>query len=246
MHVIRARTARVQIRSVQGMRALRKIGQLSLHPRRWLCVCGGCLRDVLVEDMSDHVFLVCGFGRCGSSLVMQMLEAGGFPVTGKWPAFEDDIVMQGAPAARWASMIGKAVKSIDTHVFPPPISIKYRAILMTRDHQQQAKSTAKFTRVVNGLEIGRAGRRRLAESYRKDSPAMLATLHDLCGDKGWSSLSFERLLADPFGSAVQIAQNATGEARPNLDISAMTRAVRSREPHCLPGMLEADLLRVRR
>lgn len=36
----------------------------------------------------DTLILVCGFGRCGSSLVMQMLDVGGLPVVGSFPDYE--------------------------------------------------------------------------------------------------------------------------------------------------------------
>lgn len=47
------------------------------------------------KSLSNHTIIVTGFG--GSSLVMQMLEAGGVPVTGEYPAFEHEL---GSPLRR--------------------------------------------------------------------------------------------------------------------------------------------------
>jgi hypothetical protein len=40
--------------------------------------------------MSAPVIVVAGLGRCGTSLVMQMLAAAGLPCVGSFPDFEDD------------------------------------------------------------------------------------------------------------------------------------------------------------
>ena len=194
---------------------------------------------------SEHVFLVCGFGRCGSSLAMQMLEAGGFRVNGEWPAFEDDIVMRDIPADEWTSYIGSAVKSIDTHKFTPPAGVNYRAIVMLRDHKQQAASQVKFASAFMGLTFGRGARKKLERSYDDEMPALLRTVETLCGPKGWSTLRFEDLLSHTEMAAVQLAQNATGEGYPALDITAMVRAVKPRSSDCFPGMLEMELFRER-
>ena len=42
--------------------------------------------------MKRPTVFVCGHGRCGSSMVMQMLDAGGFPCFGEYPAYEPEEV----------------------------------------------------------------------------------------------------------------------------------------------------------
>ena len=192
--------------------------------------------------MNEHVFLVCGFGRCGSSLVMQMLNAGGFPVTGEHPAFEDDIVMRSASVGEWTSRLGKAVKSIDTHKFTPPSGISYRGILLSRDHKQQADSQVKFMQTLYGIALPRRASRALQKLFRQEWKPMLSVIDRLCGPTNWSALTFESLIERPFEAAVQIAQGATGLTSPPLNIEKMASVVLNRSPDCYPGLLEMELM----
>ena len=54
-----------------------------------------------MSNLSDTILLICGHGRCGSSLVMQMLAAGGVKCAGKYPDFEPDEVIP----ARFSAVI---------------------------------------------------------------------------------------------------------------------------------------------
>ncbi len=193
-----------------------------------------------MRDAKDHdfVFLVCGFGRCGSSLVMQMLDAGGYRVTGEHPAYEDEIVLaETQTPAMWLPYLGRAVKRIDPHVGSFPPNVPLRAIWLDRDHKEQAKSQAKFLKWSAGLHMSRGMRQALQRSYVRERPLALDALRR-GGAGALTTLSFERLVTDPAASA-RIIRNAVSA---DLDLDAMEAVVIRRSVVCYPGMLEDRLL----
>ena len=184
--------------------------------------------------MTAPVILVCGFGRCGSSLMMQMLRAGGVPVTGEWPAFEDDHAspFEHSIDATWlASIPGAAVKVLDPHKIHIPIG-SYRAIWMARDAGQQAQSQAKFAHLMMGLPIDRRMVRALSASYRSDRPAAFRTLTKAGAEI--LQVGFEDLL-NPASLPNAVDRVASFLGRP-VDRAAMVSAVRSRDARCAPGL----------
>jgi hypothetical protein len=188
--------------------------------------------------MNDFILLVSGFGRCGSSLVMQMLDAGGYRVTGEYPAFEDDIALPRSIASpdAWRRMMGRAVKVLDPHLLSLPTGVPFRVIWLDRDLYQQAKSQAKFAKFFMGLEVGRDGRRKLAVSYKADRPRAMKAFAN-AGARIEIELTFENLIRQPFKSAAEINKIVGG-----LDVDAMAGIVRVRGSNCYPGMLEMSLL----
>lgn len=90
------------------------------------------------------MILVAGLGRCGTSLVMQMLHAGGVPVHGSWPSYEDPAQLR--DAARWWSECApwSAAKVIDPHRFTDRWSGPAVVIFLSRDHVEQARSALRF------------------------------------------------------------------------------------------------------
>ncbi len=191
--------------------------------------------------MSRPVVIVSGFGRCGSSVVMQMLEAGGFPCVGDFPSFEDMHVAVMGPIDRawFLSHSGRAMKVLDPHQNLIPRDVPVRAIWLDRDVIQQARSHAKFLRLVAGMPIPDDYPRNVAESLRKDRPGIYAYL----GNGPVLTLTFERVLAAPAAMAAEINRFVCG----HLDESAMAKAVRWRPALCAPGMdMELSLIAERR
>lgn len=185
----------------------------------------------MTNDARDFTLVVCGFGRCGSSLVMQMLQVGGFPVTGEYPAFEDErfsTEQQKAPA-------GVAIKVLDPHVFTPPPG-KYRWLWLDRDPRQQAKSQVKFMRKVVGVPCGKETVLPLAKSYERDRPACMEVIRRLGGPV--LELRFEYVINSPRSAAVDIEVFAGCRDR-----EKMAAVVRKRSTLCLPYLLEEELLR---
>ncbi len=181
------------------------------------------------------IILICGFGRCGSSLCMQMLAAGGMPVVGEFPAFEECLQLPSGTRAL-ESLRGHAVKLLDPHRGPIPRGPRYRAVWLDRDPKQQALSMAKFLRGVAGISFKRRDVKRIAKAFCEDRPKALAGLRGACEDV--VTLRFEDILADPLIAAVELEALVDQE----LDVSAMARAVLPRDGACRPDLgIEAML-----
>ncbi|MBW2267978.1 MAG: sulfotransferase domain-containing protein [Deltaproteobacteria bacterium] len=180
--------------------------------------------------MSQAVIVVSGVPRSGTSLVMQMLAAGGHPllVDDARPAdahnprgyFEYAPVKALARDASWVSRArGHAVKVI--HVLVPhlPAGFDYRLILVRRDLRQVVASQDAMLAAGSGAPPGPEAAR-LAEIYASQLAELEAWLESreqfrvLRVDHG-------ALLADPTGAATDIAAFVGG----GLDPAAMALPV---------------------
>lgn len=186
--------------------------------------------------------IVAGLGRCGTSMVMQMLATGGIATVGTFPDFEDmDTDRQRGlnPGAWLARCAGRAVKVLDPQRVPPPAGRSYRTIWLTRDPEQQGRSQIKLI----DANPSRAMRKAMAQSIRRDEPRARRALAaaDL---SGWPMLrlTFEGILGDPFAAATAIVEHIGAEQFDEGAAWRMATAVMPRGPHCLPFMLETHLL----
>lgn len=167
---------------------------------------------------------VCGFGRCGSTMTMAMLHAGGVPpIDGVNPiSYEGDPSDQPQP--------GRAIKLLDGALYDLPESpYGWRFIWMDRDPQQQARSAVKF---LAWLGIRGVNRRKLASSYIADRPHALAALNR-AGPV--LELSYEWVLANPRGAAGHIARHLWPDVK-GFDVRAAALAVHHRDARCLPHL----------
>jgi hypothetical protein len=182
------------------------------------------------------ITIVSGFGRCGSSLVMQMLAAAGMSLTGPWPSYEDPIANMNGPLMRGdkaaaESLDGKVVKVLDPHVGRLP-KWSYRAIWCKRTYKEQARSQVKLLNMLMGVPAGRDDVRAFERSYPRDEPKAMAALR-AAGAQEIMVVNFEDLVIHP-SSEVSAIANFCG-----LPISArdaMVQAVHVRDPHCAPDM----------
>ncbi len=180
--------------------------------------------------MSDYSIVVAGHGRCGSSLVMQMLDKGGIITTGEYPAFEDE-KYQGTGEKL---PIGKAVKIIDPHEFMPP-SGNIRWIWLDRDHKQQAKSTVKFMKAMTGFSLDGNAWKTIAASYSNDTKKCMEIIKNTGGKL--LRLSFEDILESPIRQARKIENFIQG-----FDAVKGSQVVIKRNPKNFDGMLEIQLV----
>lgn len=184
------------------------------------------------------ITIVSGLARCGSSMTMQMLYAGGMECCGCAPAFED-LRVNGLPAdTSWLDRCdGMALKVLDPLTFRLPPG-EYRIIWLDRDIKQQAKSWVKFMRKV-GQIVPRSSThkyRKLLQSRRDES---LVYVTEMAQDVLF--LRFERVLHNPMAEALRMAQ-FVGQ---DLDVMAMARTVVDRPVECLPYLLELNQLEER-
>lgn len=190
--------------------------------------------------MTARTLFVCGLGRCGTSLTMQMLHAGGMPCTGRWPAFEPEEISpdrQFGAALNHAWLIsqaGHAIKWLDPFRFVPlPDDLPHAFIWLDRDPWEQANSQAKMAYLLAGLPLSnRRQRAAVAARLPGDRAASLKVL----GRAPRLDLRFEDLINPAAGAEVRIAEFVASIFLKPLDIQAMTRARRMRGPSCQPSL----------
>ncbi|MCH8136647.1 MAG: sulfotransferase domain-containing protein [Proteobacteria bacterium] len=185
----------------------------------------------------NSVILVCGLGRCGSSLVMQMLKAGGISVDGTAPWYETRDIYDG----HWiAQQAGRAIKILEPHKRGITFeSGDYKSIWIDRDPREQAKSYIKFLRDRKHVPIADPGyqRKKLIASFKEERPKGVAVCEDL-GPVLY--LQFEKLIEEPVLCALDIALFVGIDSIRSL--YEMSIQVQDRSPEKLPTMdLETDL-----
>lgn len=181
-----------------------------------------------------ETIIVSGLGRCGSSLVMQMLAAAGFEVTGEYPAFEDGRVNLPSTENLWSGeWNGKAVKVLDPHRSNLHLS-NCKVIWLDRHIRQQAKSIAKFSQAMMGLKFSPDQIRELECSLVRDRAICLAMFKK--SGRPLLELYFDDLIKRPVAEAVRLASFTGTNSR------KMDGVVRKRSAECYPGLLEIELL----
>lgn len=188
--------------------------------------------------IAPPITVVTGCGRCGTSMVMQMLRAGGMRVVpDEGPAHEDQRAVTLPGEAAWlAECRGAAIKILDIHTFTPPPAHPYRFIVLTRDTAEQAASQIKMLGAFgNAVRTDRRMRRSLTVQIAKDE-MRIRRLVAFYPDSAHLLLRFENVLTDPLGAARAMAALVDQP----LDVDAMAAVVIRRPPQCLAGMLEFD------
>ncbi len=188
---------------------------------------------------SAPILLVCGLGRCGTSLAMQILEAGGMPVTGEWPAFGASEMGHSRFDPDWlVRREGHAVKLLDPHRVRLPAGSRFEALWLDRHPREQARSQAKMMSTFFGVRPTRQDIRALEVSLRRDRKAAMSGLARACVRV--LRLRFERILSEPIVAAHLVCGFA---GLPADRVEAMAGAVRTRPPECRPDFaVECALL----
>jgi hypothetical protein len=172
---------------------------------------------------------VCGFGRCGSTMTMRMLDAGGLPpVAG---SSSRSYELHGGVQRAWhTQLVGGAVKLLDSVLyFGVPPARAWRFVWLDRDPVQQATSQIKLIGAADpGAQFADDAVERLAQSYEADRPRALGELRRH-GEV--LVMQYERVLANPRKAAKQLRQ-----AFPNLHLEEAAAAVHQRDGACRPDM----------
>lgn len=176
---------------------------------------------------------VAGFGRCGTTAMMQLLWAGGAPVAGPPPAFEDSRLGLGGTNVDWVrAQRGKVLKWIDPSRNRLPSTIKAKTIWMDRRAMQQARSQVKMLRTLGPFSKPlKPALSAMAKSLKRDRAPTLAALRK----RGpVLVVDFRDLLNAPVVTAL-IVQDFLGEDfLPNP--LAGSKAILKRGPECMPDM----------
>lgn len=178
-----------------------------------------------------NTVMVCGHGRCGSSLVMQMLQAGGFPVFGEYPAFEPEEVGFDRNSDILLSLIsGRAAKILDPQYTQWGDLSNVFVVWMDRDRNEQARSHVKLLRTLGQMEVSDSVVRSMSQGYGKDTSKALNRLS--ASGAHVMRMTFEFLLSNPYEGAESIARHIHAD----LDIEKMAATVIRRHPSCMPDM----------
>ncbi|MEW6752666.1 MAG: sulfotransferase [Candidatus Latescibacterota bacterium] len=181
-------------------------------------------------DPGDFVTVVSGLPRSGTSMMMQMLEAGGIPALtdGARPANEDnprgyyelERVKQVRHDKEWVAQAhGRAVKVISSLLCELPAGHRYKVVFMRRRMPEVlASQRAMLERrgeVAAAQADDEAMARRLA-SHLREVEGELARRPDMQVLEVW----YHEVVEDPAGQAARIAAFLEGRANP----AAMARA----------------------
>lgn len=170
--------------------------------------------------------IVAGITRSGLTMTMQMLNAGGYPCAGEYPAFEPYDIGE----IPFEKLKGKAIKAVDTHLQFPPTG-DYLVIRLKRNMTEQSKSIAKFIKIM-GVHVNRSEMKQMKKNLPKDYAKIDAWAKR---QKECLDISFEEILANPKGAAELIEHYAGTK----LDTEKMANVVVKRGAECYDGLLEA-------
>lgn len=199
------------------------------------------------------VIVVAGLGRCGSSMTMAMLAAGGVPCVGTAPDYEDPAFhrFRRIAAQLYFQARGHAVKILDPHknLLPVPAypGQGHVVIWLDRNPTEQAKSQIKLalsTGILKDYHVASEDRVKL---LRRNWRAQLQRDRQACSHalRGATILQvrFESVLLTPRIEAERIARFVGPYLGLDLDIAAMDAVVRRRSPECAGDLaIEQDLV----
>lgn len=182
----------------------------------------------------NRTIIIAGFGRCGTTMVMNMLDAAGVPTIGNAPDWEDEDaqrMLERDPAA-WRKLIdGKAVKVLGAIHLTLPDLTGCDFLWLMRNPREQAKSMLKFT----GQPQSRSGIRAFEQSIRRDQPKGIAKL-TRAGARLAGTMHFEGFINEPAWSSFALAHTLGMEKETAFE---MAYRIRQRQPECLPYLAEA-------
>lgn len=193
--------------------------------------------------MTKRITIVCGFPRCGSSLLMNMLHVGGMDVVAdNYSSYEEERTLELPLRSDWiAECSGKAIKVLEPHQNKLPDSYPYQFIWLNRNPLEQAKSQMALLEAigVQGLinAAPKAAVRTLADSIRRDQPKVLRLLRSYSNSQ-LIELSFETLVTRP-----EVVVARLSRLYPFLIGSRMLTVVERRSPKCQGLRIEVQKIR---
>jgi hypothetical protein len=131
----------------------------------------------MTTAMTDYLVVVSGLPRCGTSMMMRMLEAGGLPVvtdgvrtpTEDNPAgfYEYERVKKTKEDSSWvAPALGKAVKMVYQLMYDMPTQYNYRVLCMRRE-MAEILASQRAMLVRSGQDADAVGDAQIAQLFNK-------------------------------------------------------------------------------
>ena len=174
--------------------------------------------------------VVTGFGRCGSTMLMRMLRAGGIPFavgassySGEHPSLREAIDSV-APAT-----VTKLLDPMQPAWVLPADAATWVFLWLDRDLVQQSRSWAKFCAAFGVGRPSPMQQLRIRQDWTRDRELVMAGV--LPGRV--TVFRYEQFLDDPAAAAAEVAR-ALPEYR--LDVAAMAGVVHDRSPRCRPDL----------
>jgi len=181
-----------------------------------------------MTGMTDRRVMVSGFGRCGSTMLMHMLRAGGLPFAdGADPHSGEHPGAAGAHAAAAPGRVVKILDPLGSGHLPGP---GWQAIWLDRDPRWQAESMRKFLSALSRSRVSVRETRALRTSLERDRDPAVAALRATCP---LLVVSYDDTLRDPPLTARSLASFLPWAG---LDVAAMAGAVHDRSPRTLPDL----------
>jgi hypothetical protein len=181
--------------------------------------------------MKHEVVIVSGLSRSGSSLMMQMLQAGGMPILVDEHLRPDQHNPRGyyeyQPAnfpetvsdAIWrASREGRAVKLLAPRIDRVPTELRYKIIWMKRPFSQIVESKKRMAESGTWFNVETRTPEQLREIVRSSAARMLTVL-----DAEVCVIEHNSLMHNTFGELAKLQGML-----PKLDLVAMAKCV---DPH---------------
>lgn len=188
----------------------------------------------------DYIMGVAGLGRCGTSLVMQMLDAAGVPVIGEYPSFESEEHNYGLVE----TPPGYACKYLDMHREELPLPRgKVKWVWMFRNLKQQARSQIKFASAALGIKHHFDGNdiARMANSLRADNSKAVRRIQKHSGPGICIlPLSFEGFFSTPEQQAQHLCLYYNIDLFKVPKMAAVVRHHRTSD--CYNGLMELELI----
>jgi hypothetical protein len=190
-----------------------------------------------MENEKLKTVIVAGCGRCGSTLLMHMLHAGGMPViVDNYVSYELDAKYYrslGLLKERMLLKTGSAIKLLDFHRITFKDAEDFKVIYLRRNETQQAKSQLKLIKATNpGIPIkGSQPFKPIARQIKKDDAAALKKLKDQ--NYSFITIWFEDLINVKQTSVKNIA---TFLSDYNLLQKKMIEIIVDRSTDCAPDM----------
>ena len=185
------------------------------------------------------ITLVCGLGRCGTSLTMTMLKQGGLSVFADKPGSYEHSRMVTLPEnSFWVQYADNhALKINDPHLYTPPSNLDYCAVWLTRNPNQQARSMMKLNTVLGKKEQGsRTSYRKKVRWIKRSEPKCHALLKKLTKNRVLH-YTFEHIISDPFTYAEALVELIKFPVAPP-DVEAMAACVEARTTDSLKIPME--------
>lgn len=176
---------------------------------------------------------VVGFPRCGSSMLMRMLDVGGIPpVVGSASiSYELRGGLADFSSMPTALLDGHAVKLLDYGQWFGDLGLPdldWRFIWSDRDPVQQARSNVKLMNAIGVPDLGKKAERIMTRSYRNDRAELLRYYS---GRGQVLVTSFEDLLSDPSFETARLA-----EFLPELGVVQAAVVPTERSAKCAPDL----------